>query len=165
VCRDSHKTPQILSERRASLCSACAIGFGLAVLFASGSARAQKEPIKVKPLPSVTIVVIEAQTGVVGVPVGPSVPAGGTIGRTAVPAKTAAAVPQPASKVQGHRSSILLTGAFQAMDANKDGKISRAEFKGPQGLFAAIDADRDGSVTRREATEYLAVLGLISLQE
>jgi Ca2+-binding EF-hand superfamily protein len=145
--------------------SVCAIGFGLAILFASGSARAQEELTKVKPVPSVTIVVIEAQPGVVGVPVGPSVPAGGSIGRTAVPAKTTAAVAQPASKVQVHRSSILLSRPFQAMDANRDGKMSRAEFKGPQALFAAIDADRDGSVTRREATEYLAVVGLISLQE
>lgn len=35
-------------------------------------------------------------------------------------------------------------------DANKDGKISREEFRGPAPLFDRLDRDKDGSVTRAE---------------
>jgi EF hand domain-containing protein len=145
--------------------SACAIGFGLAILFVSGSARAQEELTKIKPVPSVTIVVIEAQPGVVGVPVRPGVPAGVLIGRTVLPPWITPAVAQPASQVKSLGSSVPYAGPFQAMDANKDGKISRAEFKGSQGVFAVVDANHDGSITRPEATRYLAVIGLLSIQE
>jgi hypothetical protein len=70
-----------------------------------------------------------------------------------------------------HRSIILLCvlcasvvqtqaqspgdAAFQRLDKNKDGKITRDESPGPDG-FAAADADKDGSVTPEEFRRYLA---------
>ena len=79
----------------------------------SGSARAQEELTKVKPVPSVTIIVNEVQPGVVGGPVGPGVPAGVLIGRTLLPPGTTPAVAQPASKVKSLGSSVPHAGPFQ----------------------------------------------------
>ena len=40
---------------------------------------------------------------------------------------------------------------IQQFDANKDGKISREEFTGPERFFDRMDADKDGFVTKEEA--------------
>ncbi|NJN14639.1 MAG: hypothetical protein HC813_03205 [Planctomycetes bacterium] len=40
---------------------------------------------------------------------------------------------------------------MRGMDADGDGKVSRAEFRGPEQLFARLDGDRDGFVTEQEA--------------
>lgn len=39
---------------------------------------------------------------------------------------------------------------FEAIDKDKDGKLSREEFPGPKPLFDRLDADQDGSLTRTE---------------
>ena len=39
---------------------------------------------------------------------------------------------------------------FDRMDENKDGKISKEEFRGPEDRFAAADADKDGFLTKEE---------------
>lgn len=41
---------------------------------------------------------------------------------------------------------------FRAMDADNDGKVSAAEYKGPEGSFGRIDADGDGFIDKSEAT-------------
>ena len=48
---------------------------------------------------------------------------------------------------------------FARMDKNNDGKLSRAEFKGLEGLFERLDADKDGVITREEAVKFRASLG------
>jgi Ca2+-binding EF-hand superfamily protein len=56
-------------------------------------------------------------------------------------------------------------GWFAKHDANGDGKICLAEFKGPKDVFASIDADHNGYITRPEATRaYLAFVGLMTIQ-
>lgn len=44
---------------------------------------------------------------------------------------------------------------FKALDADGDGKLSRAEFRGPAPLFDRLDADKDGFVTRDEVNKGL----------
>lgn len=41
-------------------------------------------------------------------------------------------------------------GRLAAMDANKDGRISRDEFRGPAQLFDRLDADKDGMLSANE---------------
>jgi DNA-binding protein HU-beta len=109
-------------RRREAMRTACAIGFGLAFLLAGFAAGAEQNKAKAKPTPSVA-----------------------------------------------GSSSVAATcggGRLGALDANKDGKIARAEFKGPAKLFAWIDADHNGFITRPEATRsYLAIIGGLSLAE
>lgn len=59
-----------------------------------------------------------------------------------------------ASVVQTHAQSPS-EAAFQRLDKNKDGIITRNESPGPDG-FAAADADKDGRVTPEEFRRYLA---------
>jgi len=145
--------------------SACAIGLGLALLFASGSARAQEELSKAKPSPSVTIIVIEVQPGVTVGPVRAGVPTGLLTGWTLMPDSNIPAAGGTTGKVSAPSPVSPIAGPFQAMDTNKDGKISQSEFKGPGDVFASVDANHDGYITRPEATRYLAFIGLLSLHE
>ena len=39
---------------------------------------------------------------------------------------------------------------FEAMDANKDGKVTREEFKGRPALFDRLDADHDGVIAKAD---------------
>jgi len=39
---------------------------------------------------------------------------------------------------------------FKIMDGDKDGKLTKAEFRGPPHVFTAADKDKDGVVTRAE---------------
>src|SRR4051794_27901884 len=39
---------------------------------------------------------------------------------------------------------------FEAQDTNKDDKLSREEFRGPEEAFDRIDEDKDGSISRDE---------------
>lgn len=39
---------------------------------------------------------------------------------------------------------------FDRMDENKDGKVSKEEFRGPEDRFATADADKDGFLTKAE---------------
>lgn len=39
---------------------------------------------------------------------------------------------------------------FDRMDENKDGKISKEEFRGPEDRFATADANKDGFLTKEE---------------
>ncbi len=36
------------------------------------------------------------------------------------------------------------------MDSNKDGKLTKAEFRGPAFVFTGADKNKDGIVTRKE---------------
>jgi Ca2+-binding EF-hand superfamily protein len=49
-----------------------------------------------------------------------------------------------------------LAPRLQAMDANEDGKISRQEFRGPEGFFGRLDADDDGFITGAEARKAMS---------
>jgi Ca2+-binding EF-hand superfamily protein len=64
------------------------------------------------------------------------------------------AAAQPSDDHQGHRhpGAGLAERWFERMDANKDGKLTRAEVDaGSQRLFERIDANKDGEVTHEEA--------------
>jgi Ca2+-binding EF-hand superfamily protein len=145
--------------------SACAIGLGLVLLWATNSARAQEELSQAKPNPSVTVIVIQTQPGAVVGPVRPNVPAGALTGWTLVPTRAVATAGGPTGHVNAPPPVNPIAGVFQAMDTNKDGKINKAEFKWSGDLFGAFDANHDGNITRPEATGYLAFVGLLSLQE
>ena len=46
----------------------------------------------------------------------------------------------------------MATARFEELDADKDGKVSKEEYKGPAFLFNGLDADKDGFITKAEAT-------------
>jgi len=43
---------------------------------------------------------------------------------------------------------------FRVMDRDKDGKLTKAEYRGPGHVFTAADKDKDGVVTRAEMTAF-----------
>ncbi len=48
---------------------------------------------------------------------------------------------------------------LKQMDANGDGAIEKAEWKGPPERFDALDADRDGRITEAEVKQAVAAMG------
>jgi Ca2+-binding EF-hand superfamily protein len=53
----------------------------------------------------------------------------------------------------------MLARRLKQMDANQDGVIERAEWKGPPERFDAVDADRDGKITEAEVKKAFAAMG------
>src|SRR5262249_15739024 len=43
---------------------------------------------------------------------------------------------------------------LKTMDKNGDGKVSRAEFAGPQAMFDRLDSDKDGFIAQDEAASF-----------
>jgi len=62
------------------------------------------------------------------------------------PVKPEAAKPEATAGEKGGQYLQRL----EAMDANKDGKISREEFKGRPAAFDRLDADHDGSIDKAD---------------
>ena len=59
------------------------------------------------------------------------------------------AYPTPGTAFHGQDAQY--TGVTPAYRDNADGKVSRAEFDGPQSHFPALDKDHDGYLTEAEA--------------
>ena len=59
---------------------------------------------------------------------------------------------KPAGKPSGKPAGGIpsVDQIFKFMDRDKDGKLSKAEYRGPASAFASIDKDKDGMVTRAE---------------
>ncbi|MHC4848366.1 MAG: EF-hand domain-containing protein [Planctomycetota bacterium] len=91
----------------------------------------------------------------------------GKIGGDEIPTKGAAFWKRMDRNRDGAIDSVELTAAFEArgggrdrgnnmgkrilkMDADKDGKVSQAEWKGPAEAFARFDGDNDGFLTKKE---------------
>lgn len=67
------------------------------------------------------------------------------------PAKPELAKPEPAKGEADRKEKVAqFLQRFQAMDANKDGKVTREEFKGRPALFDRLDADHDGVIDRAD---------------
>ena len=67
----------------------------------------------------------------------------------------------PSAQARPEMAGQNAEARFDAMDANKDGKVSREEFFAAQpnmkeGAFAAIDADGDGELTLKEWKDFTA---------
>jgi len=158
---------------------ACAIGLGLAVVFAGDVARAQRTPGPAKvatTTPAVSKTTCEQSVAKVGTPA-PIVTAAnlfaafdvnkdGKIGPTEFkgPKKAFAWLDTDRDGYVTHseatRGYLTIVGrmtieqrikAFKDMDANKDGKVSMDEYTGPARAFARIDVNHDGVITSEES--------------
>jgi Ca2+-binding EF-hand superfamily protein len=158
---------------------ACAIGLGLAFLFAGEMARAQQTQSPAKPIPTTLAVnktTCEKSVAKVGTSA-PSVRAtdlfaamdvnkdgkivasefkGPKKGFAWVDTDHDGAITRP----EATRAYLAIVGgmtieqrikAFKDMDTNKDGKVSQAEYKGPARRFARIDVNHDGVITPQES--------------
>jgi len=145
--------------------SACAIGFGLAILLAGGTARAEQDRHQNKATPA------GASSSSLAAPCADKFGAldtnkDGKIAKDEFKGSGKAFAWVDAdhngyiSRPEATRAYLATIGmlslaekahAYRAMDANHDGKISAAEYKGPKSHFARIDANHDGSITRAEA--------------
>ena len=59
------------------------------------------------------------------------------------------AVSPVSAQSQGERQDI--SQRLTAMDKDKDGAVTKAEFTGPERIFERLDQDKDGKVTKAEA--------------
>lgn len=160
---------------------ACAIGLILAFLFAGGMARAQQTPSPGKLAPATVAVTVnkttcEKSVAKIGAPAGAvrsidlftamDVNKDGKICATEYkgPKKAFAWVDADhngsITREEATRAYLTVVGrmaidqrinAFKAMDENKDGKVSLAEYRGPTRRFARVDANHDGVITADEA--------------
>jgi len=157
---------------------ACAIGLGLAFLFA-GLARAQQTPSPAKLVPTTPAVnktTCEKSVAKVGTPA-PTVKTAGLFAVMDVnkdgkicptefkgPKKAFAWVDTDhdgyISQPEATRAYLTIVGrmaieqrinAFKDMDENKDGNVSLSEYRGPTRAFARIDVNHDGVITPAEA--------------
>jgi len=159
--------------------SACAIGLGLAFLFAGGMARAQQtpSPAKLTPTtPAVNKTTCEKSVAKIGTPApavakvdrftAMDVNKDGKIGPTEFKGSKKAFAWVDTdhdgyiTRPEATRAYLTIVGgmaiaqrvnAFKNMDENKDGKISLAEYRGPTRAFARIDVNHDGVITADEA--------------
>jgi len=158
---------------------ACAIGLILAFLFTGGMARGQQTPSPAKLAPA-TAVVNKTTCEKSVAQIGGSAPAvlsidlftamdvnkDGKICATEYkgPKKAFAWVDADhdgaITREEATRAYLTVVGrmaidqrinAFKAMDENKDGKVSLAEYRGPTRRFARVDANHDGVITPEEA--------------
>jgi acetyl esterase/lipase len=63
---------------------------------------------------------------------------------------TTATEQKPPTTAAGPQGRPKFDDILQRSDTNKDGKISREEFRGPAPLFDRLDANKDGFITREE---------------
>jgi len=168
--------------------SACAIGLGLAFLFAGGMARAQQTPSPAKLTPTTpTVNKITCEKSVAKI--GTAAPAvtkvdrftamdvnkDGKIGATEFKGSKKAFAWVDTdhdgyiTRPEANRAYLTIVGrmaiahrvqAFKNMDENKDGKVSLAEYRGPTRAFARVDVNHDGVITPEEAkTAFQASVG------
>lgn len=62
----------------------------------------------------------------------------------------------PTLFAQQQRDQQALVARIKQDDANKDGRITGEEYKGPAGLFQAVDVNRDGVLTADELDKFAA---------
>ena len=65
---------------------------------------------------------------------------------------------QAQKRGQRGRNPRMLRQALQRMDADKDGRITRKEWRGRKETFARLDADKDGAVTKQEIEKFVATM-------
>ncbi|MCI0535837.1 MAG: EF-hand domain-containing protein, partial [Verrucomicrobiales bacterium] len=58
--------------------------------------------------------------------------------------------PPPGHAQEQKRGGILWDTLGPRYDANKDGRITREEFKGPAPMFERFDLNKDGVLTKEE---------------
>jgi len=141
--------------------SACAIGFGLAILFAGGLARAQQDtPTPAGEGKSSPPAPCAHKLGALDTNKDGKIDLAEFKGSKKVFAAIDADHNGVISRPEATRAYLAMIGrlalaekahAYRAMDTNKDGKVTQDEYKGPKGGFAWIDANHDGSITRAEA--------------
>src|SRR5262249_34376946 len=61
---------------------------------------------------------------------------------------------------QGAGGGAMVLQRLKAMDKDGDGKVSKQEFTGPEGLFGRLDANNDGFITKEEAESFRPAGGL-----
>jgi len=66
-------------------------------------------------------------------------------------------VVKPSEKPSGGPPSV--DRVFKIMDGDKDGKLTKAEFRGPKFVFDGADKNKDGIVTRKELETFRAARG------